>query len=160
MVRRTIGGGGMRHHTNEISFERPDWLLDRTNHLFTVAADGPSPFNVVLSHTPIEEETLDEMTDRILRDLEAALDDFAAGTSEEAVVAGERARILQFEWQQNGRRLYQRQAIVIQQRADGRILHQIAATASEDARQRHVAGFAGMLATVRFRGGEGDGRNI
>lgn len=148
----------MRHHTNEVSFERPDWLLDRTNHLFTVATDGPSPFNVVLSHTPIEDETLDEVTDRILRDLKAALDDFTARPPEEATVAGEHARILQFQWQQNGKRLYQRQAIVIQQRAGGRILHQIAATASEDARQRHVAGFAEMLATVRFRGGEGDER--
>jgi hypothetical protein len=148
----------MRHHTNEVSFERPDWLLDRTNHLFTVAADGPSPFNLVLSHTLIEDETLDEVTDRILRDLKAVLDDFVVGTPEEAMVAGEHARILQFQWQQNGRQLYQRQAIVIQQRSDGRILHQIAATASEDARQRHVAGFAEMLTTIRFRGGEGDGR--
>jgi hypothetical protein len=149
----------MRHQTNELSFDRPDWLLDRTHHMFAVSAQGASPFNVVMSRSAIEDETLDEMADRILRDLGQALDAFAAGPRETATVAGVPARILQFQWKQNGQRLYQRQAVLVKEGPNGRTLHQIAATASEDARQRHVAGFNDILASLRFRGAEGDGRD-
>ena len=149
----------MRHQTNELSFERPEWLLDQTHHLFTVTPQGPSPFNVVLSRSAIDDETLDEVTDRIVRDLGSVLEGFAAKSREALVVGGEPARILQFEWLQNGQRLYQRQAVVVRDGPEGRVLHQIAATASEDARQRHVAGFAQLLASLEFRGSEHDGRD-
>jgi len=49
--------------------------------------------------------------------------------------------------------------VLVREGGTGRVLHQIAATASEDARQRHVAAFAGILSTLRFRGQEGDGRD-
>lgn len=152
----------MRYHTNELSFERPDWLVDRTHHMFAVEGSrggaGPSPFNVVLSRSPLEDETLDEVADRILSELAAALDGFEPGPREAATIAGEPARILQFQWTQNGQRLFQRQAVVIRDGPDGRVLHQVAATASGDARQRHVAGFDAVLASLRFRGADGDGR--
>lgn len=148
----------MRHHTNELSFERPDWLVDRTHHIFGVAVEGPSPFNIVVSHTPIEDETLDEMADRVIRELGTTLDAFAAGPRQPVTIADRSALIIQFDWTQNGQRLYQRQAMVIQEGPAGRVLHQIAATASGDARQRHVAAFADVIATLRFRGTEGDGR--
>ena len=149
----------MRHQTNELSFERPEWLLDQTHHLFTVTPEGPSPFNLVLSRAAVDDETLDEMVDRIIHDLSAALDGFAAGPREAAVVGGEPARIFRFQWVQNGQRLYQRQAVVVRDGPGGRVLHQIAATASEDARQRHVAGFDDLLASLRFRGPESDERD-
>ena len=148
----------MRHHTNELSFERPDWLLDRTHHLFTVEPDGPSPFSVVISHTPIEDEKLDEMVDRIVHDLGRALEDFKLTTRTTDVVAGEEAVILQFEWSQAGQRLFQRQAALIHEGPAGRMLHQLAATATADARPRHVTGFKELLTTLQFRGADGDGR--
>lgn len=153
-----LPGNEMRHHTNELSFERPDWLIDRTHHMFAVSTDGPSPFNIVLSRTPLGAETLDEMVDRILKELAARLDGFAPGTRETATVAGVPARVLVFQWDQGGQRLYQRQAVLVREGPGGRALHQIAATASGDARQAHVAGFADLLASLRFRGDEGDGR--
>jgi len=57
---------------------------------------------VVLSRSPLEDETLEEVADRIVRELAAALDGFEAGPRETASVAGEPARILQFQWTQNG----------------------------------------------------------
>lgn len=126
--------------------------------MFAVAQQGPSPFNIVVSRTPVDDETLDEMADRIIRDLGAALADFAAGPRQAATVAGSPALILQVEWTQNGQRLYQRQAVLVHEGNDGRVLHQIAATASGDARQRHVAAFNDVIASLRFRGTEGDGR--
>ena len=148
----------MRHHTNELSFEGPDWLIDRTHHMFAVAPHGPSPFNIVLSHSPIEDESRDEIADRILRELATALDDFTPGTREMATVAGGPALVLQFQWNQGGQHLYQRQAVLVREEQGTRTLHQIAATASGDARQRHVAGFTERVASLRFRGDEGDGR--
>jgi hypothetical protein len=148
----------MRHHTNELSFERPDWLIDRTHHMFAVAPHGPSPFNVVVSHSPIANESLDEIVDRILSELGSTLDGFAPGTREATTVAGMPATVVQFQWNQGGQRLYQRQAVLIREKEGTRMLHQIAATASGGAQQRHVMGFAEMLATLRFRGDEGDGR--
>jgi len=38
------------------------------------------------------------------------------------------------------------------------VLHQVTATVSGDACQRHVAGFDALLASIRFRGADGDGR--
>jgi hypothetical protein len=141
----------VRHRTNELSFERPDWLFDRTYHLFTVAPEGPSPFSVVISKLPIEDETLEEMVDRIVHDLQHSLDAFTLNLRKSDKVAGEDAVILQFEWTQEGRQLFQRQAALIREGPSGRLLHQVAATATSDARPRHVAGFTELLATLRFR---------
>lgn len=149
----------MRHHTNELSFDRPDWLLDRTHHLFALSEQGPSPFNIVLSRTPVGNETLDEIADRIARELAATLDDFTAGARESTTVAGRPALISQCEWTQTGQRLYQRQAALIQETPEGRTLHQITATASRDAQQRHTAAFGTLLASLHFRGDEGDDRS-
>lgn len=148
----------MRHQTNELSFERPEWLLDRTHHLFTVEPEGPSPFSVVVSKTAIEDETLDEMLDRIIADLGRLLEDFTLTSRRPDKVGGEDAVILQFEWTQAGQRLFQRQAAVIHEGPTGRLLHQLAATATSEARPRHVAGFSDLLATLQFRGADGDGR--
>lgn len=153
-------GCGMRHQTNELSFERPEWLLDRTNHIFAVTAEGPSPFNIVMSRTSIEDETLDQMTERVLRELGTTLEAFDARSPQITTVASRQAMLIEFDWLQNGQRLYQRQALLIEERPEGRVLHQIAATASADARQGHVAGFNALLTTLRFRGTEGDGRSV
>lgn len=148
----------MRHHTNDLSFERPEWLIDRTHHMFAIATQGASPFNIVVSRTPIEDETLAEMADRIVRDLGATLDAFAVGPRQSATIADRPAIIIQFDWTQNGQRLYQRQALLVNEGPTGRALHQVAATANGDARQRHIVAFSDLITTLRFRGTEGDGR--
>lgn len=149
----------MRHHTNDLSFERPDWLVDRTHHLLSVSEEGPSAFNIVLSRTPVERETLDEIADRIATELAATIEGFVAGPRQNATVAGRPALILQCEWTQNGQHLYQRQAVLIADTPEGRVLHQITATASGDAKQRHTAAFPAVLASLRLRGDEGDARD-
>lgn len=47
---------------------------------------------------------------------------------------------------------------MIREGPGGRVLHQVTATVSGDACQRHVAGFDALLASIRFRGADGDGR--
>lgn len=150
-------GGGMQHYTNELIFDRPDWLIDRTYHMFAATAQGQSPFNIVLSRTSIEDETLDQLADRIVRDLAAALDNFIVGPRQAVTIADRPALILQSQWTQNGLPLYQRQAMLVREGPGGRVLHQITGTASEDARQHHLAAFGDLLASLRFRN-EMDGR--
>ena len=74
------------------------------------------------------------------------------GSREVATVGGETAAILQFRWLQNGQQLFQRQAALVHDGVGGRALYQLAATATGDARPRHVAAFAELISTLRFRG--------
>jgi len=48
------------YHTNELSFDLPEAIKDKTHHIFSLTDAGPSPFNLVISRHPIgDEETLE-----------------------------------------------------------------------------------------------------
>ena len=141
----------MKQFTNELSFDRPPGLFDRTHHIFTVAEDGPSPFTVVISKTRVANELLEEMADRIVVELSRTLDDFALASRGPAVVGGRNGTVLQFEWKQAGETLRQKQVAMIHEAADGRFLLQITATATGAATAEQLAMLDTVLASAQFR---------
>lgn len=148
----------MRHVTNELSFEKPAGLHDRTHHILAVAPDGPSPLTIVISRHPIDRaETLAGVADRVLAELARALDDFTLLSRGSATVADQDAVVLQFRWRQGADVLFQKQAaFFLDDEPSGRQLVQIAATAGEAATAAQVAMLDTVLATLRLREAEPD----
>lgn len=140
------------HYTNELIFERPDALTDRTAHIFAAGAAGPSPFTIVITKSAVEAaDTLAIMMDRIEEALAASLEDYRRTAREDGEVAGQPAVLLRFQWMQNGNPLYQKQAAFIADTASGRTLIQVAATATGEATAEQAASFDRMIATMTLR---------
>lgn len=140
------------HYTNELIFERPPGLVDRTAHVLAAGEGGPTPFTIVISKSSLDPfDTLATMVDRIEAELSRSLEAFRLTARKDDVVAGQPAVLLQFQWVQNGVQLFQKQAAFIAPLAEGPTLMQVAATATAEAAPDHAAGFSAMLASLRLR---------
>jgi hypothetical protein len=65
------------YHANHATFELPAQLKDKTMHMFTLRDDGPSEFNVVVSHADVKpEEQLDQFGERLTKELTRVLPRF------------------------------------------------------------------------------------
>lgn len=143
----------MRYFTNALSFDCPAGLHDRTHHILTVTEDGPSPFTIVVSRNRVDSaETLAEVVDRVVGELPRALEAFHLLSRGPGIVARQEAELLEFRWQQAGQALFQRQAALILDGAEGRHLIQVAATASDAAPAEDMAMLDTVLASMALRG--------
>ncbi len=102
------------YELDEASLALPCELKDKTNHLFTISDQGPSPFNLVVSrHEVPTEESLFEVADRISAELKKALPKFQLKRREECALDGQPAIELFYAWVQKGTVLQQRQTITL-----------------------------------------------
>ena len=87
------------YHANHATFELPAQLKDKTMHMFTLRDDGPSEFNVVVSHADVKpEESLDQFGDRLAQELTRALPRFQLKAMTERLVDGAPALELAYSW--------------------------------------------------------------
>lgn len=104
----------MHYRTNHATFELPPELKDKTMHVFTLNPDGPSDFNVVISHAEAQpDDTLEQFGERLVKELEKALPLFHWAESERRVVDGGPALELAYSWFSEGKYLHQRQVIIL-----------------------------------------------
>lgn len=147
--------GADRYCTNELSFVLPPGLKDKTHHVFTITDSGPSPFTLVISHSPIEaEDTLEEISKRLLLELGRSLQQFRAIQQPAAVeVAGQHGCRLEYSWMQQGVRMQQKQVCLLHEIPGKRQLIQIAGTSSVQGDQGldWALRFEQIVATVNLR---------
>jgi hypothetical protein len=104
------------YHANHATFELPAQLKDKTMHMFTLRDDGPSEFNVVVSHADVKpEEQLDQFGDRLAKELTRALPRFQLKAMTERTVDGTPALELAYSWRNEAAYMHQRQIITLVQ---------------------------------------------
>lgn len=102
------------YHANHATFELPAQLKDKTMHMFTLRDDGPSEFNVVISHADVKpEERLDEFGDRLAMELTRALPRFQLKAMSQRKVDGTPALELVYSWRNEAGTMHQRQVITL-----------------------------------------------
>ena len=102
------------YHANHATFELPAQLKDKTMHMFTLRDDGPSEFNVVVSHADVKpEEHLDQFGDRLVKELTRALPRFQLKTMTDRSVDGAPALELAYSWRNEAGYMHQRQVITL-----------------------------------------------
>ncbi|AVR97163.1 hypothetical protein C9I28_17080 [Pseudoduganella armeniaca] len=102
------------YHANHATFELPAQLKDKTMHMFTLRDDGPSEFNVVISHADVKpEERLEEFGDRLAMELTRALPRFQLKAMTERQVDGTPALELVYSWRNEAGTMHQRQVITL-----------------------------------------------
>lgn len=102
------------YHANHATFELPAQLKDKTMHMFTLRDDGPSEFNVVVSHADVKpEESLDQFGDRLVKELTRALPRFQLKAMTDRSVDGAPALELAYSWRNEAGFMHQRQVITL-----------------------------------------------
>lgn len=147
------------YHMNELIFELPDVLKDKTHHIFSLTDDGPSDFNLVISRNAIgSEETLQSYGTRLQAELAKALPRFEAIWSGTLLVADAPCWGLDYRWLNQGQWLHQRQASLFHEIGpDRRQVMQITATVRGEFTAHWRAVFDTMLGSMRLR--QSDGRS-
>jgi hypothetical protein len=104
------------YHANHATFELPAQLKDKTMHMFTLRDDGPSEFNVVVSHADVKpEERLEQFGERLTKELTRALPRFQLKALTERTVDGSPALELAYSWRNEAGFMHQRQVITLVQ---------------------------------------------
>jgi len=144
-----------RYQTNELSFVRPAGFLDQTFHIFSQTETGPSPFSIVIGRSRISgEDTLEELTQRLQREMEHSLSEFKLIGLQEGGVDNLPARAIEYSWKQQGKTLQQIQILFLHQDEQGEPLSiQITGTSSnpqgmtDEERQRFIT----FVTSIRLR---------
>lgn len=144
------------YHTNELMFELPANLKDKTHHIFSLTDEGPSPFSLVISRHPIgEEETLESYGQRLASELGQSLPRFELIGSRLIFVAGRSSWGLEYRWLNQGQWLHQRQAILFHQvKAGERLAVQVTATVAGEFSERWKQAFTAILGSIQLRPGK------
>lgn len=141
------------YYTNEFIFELPEILKDKTNHIFSITDDGPSPFNLVISRNPIDkEQTLQTYGLRLRSELEKALPNFQLSKEGVMIIAGNQTWGLDYRWLNQGQWLHQRQISFFHEaNPNQRQIIQITGTAVGQFTEQWVEVFSGILGSIRLR---------
>lgn len=102
------------YHTNDLSFDLPARLKDKTMHMFTLSDQGASEFSLVLSHAAtLPEEELDDFSARLIQEMGRALPKFQLRHSRESLLDGAPAIDLAYSWRKDAIFMHQRQVITL-----------------------------------------------
>jgi len=142
------------YHANHATFELPAQLKDKTMHMFTLRDDGPSEFNVVVSHADVKpEEQLDQFGDRLAKELTRALPRFQLKAMTDRTVDGAPALELAYSWRNEAGFMHQRQVITLVQGSKPGTIEAmlIAATCLREFSDEWNAAFDAIVASIKLR---------
>jgi len=142
------------YHANHATFELPAQLKDKTMHMFTLRDDGPSEFNVVVSHADVKpEERLEDFGDRLTKELTRALPRFQLKVQSERAVDGTPALELAYSWRNEAGFMHQRQVIVLVEGSKPGTVEAmlIAATCLHPFSDEWNAAFDGIVDSIKLR---------
>jgi len=142
-----------QHYTNELVFDLPEPLTDMTHHIFSLTEEGPSEFNVVITHNKIEqEETLQSFGKKLVTEMKKILPHYQLYSSGSMTVAGQEALWLVYRWIQHGQKLYQAQVSFFQDKEPGqRQIIRITATSIGKFSDEWKQTFEAFLASIKLR---------
>ena len=142
------------YHANHATFELPAQLKDKTMHMFTLRDDGPSEFNVVVSHADVmPEERLDQFGERLTKELTRALPRFQLKAMTERTVDGAPALELAYSWRNEAGFMHQRQVITLVQGSKPGTIEAMlmAATCLREFSDEWNAAFDAIVDSIRLR---------
>ena len=142
------------YHANHATFELPAQLKDKTMHMFTLRDDGPSEFNVVVSHADVKpEEQLDQFGERLTKELTRALPRFQLKALTERLVDGAPALELAYSWRNEAGYMHQRQVITLVQGSKPGTIEAMlmAATCLREFSDEWNAAFDAIVDSIRLR---------
>jgi hypothetical protein len=141
------------HITNELTFDLPDVLKDKTHHIFSVTDEGPSAFSVVISKSAVgDEETLQSYGERLAAELKRSLPRFESISARAILISDQPAWGLEYRWLNQGQWLHQRQANLFHVPESGRKqMIQITATVAGQFTDEWKRVFATLLGSIRMR---------
>jgi hypothetical protein len=141
------------HYTNELVFDLPEPLIDKTHHIFTLTEEGPSEFNLVINHHAIEQdESLQSYGSKLSAEMEKSLPQYQLQSSGDMKVADQDALWLIYSWVQHNQKLHQAQANFFLDKGPGkRQLIQITATTLGGFTDEWKRTFETFLASVKPR---------
>jgi hypothetical protein len=100
----------MAYQTNELTFELPQGLKDKSMNIFTLHDDGPSEFSMVISRVPLHEgQTLADYTALQVQEMQKKMPAFSLLAQSQRQVAGEPAAFVEFVWRAEAGIMHQRQ---------------------------------------------------
>ena len=100
----------MTYRTNELDFELPQGLKDKSMNIFTLHDDGPSEFSMVISRVPLREgQTLADYTALQVQEMQKKMPAFSLLRQSQTQVDGEPAAFLEFAWRAEAGIMHQRQ---------------------------------------------------
>lgn len=154
-----------RYFTNEISFERPESLKDKTFHVFSMTDSGPSPLSVVLGRAHIKPDyIIDELLQRLTADMDKSLSHLQwIEHPAPLLVAGEQGRLMEFKWRQQGKPVHQVQVVFIFRDESGLpLLMQLTATSNNPKGMplEDRGTFDAIVASIQFRGARDNGDSV
>lgn len=140
------------YRTNELSLDLPRQLKDKSLHIFTAVEDGPSPFSLVISRTPVAaSETLAGFGRRLLGEISRALADFQLLRNVPTTVDSEPALLLDYAWSNQGAPMRQCQVSLLYAPAPGVVQAvQITATMAVPTDESWTALFDDVLSSVQL----------
>lgn len=145
-----------RYHTNEMSFDRPVELKDKSLHMLTLNENGPSPFSLMITRGTIEEtETLNEAASRVVGECEKVMHDAVLVEPITSCQIDELDSVrVEYRWRQHGMLLHQQHHMVIRRDEYGQH-HLIQFTATSNSptgfSQQNRELLASFLASIQWR---------
>ncbi|MDD3294758.1 MAG: DcrB-related protein [Geobacteraceae bacterium] len=142
-----------QHYTNELIFDLPESLIDKTHHIFTLTEEGPSEFNLVINHHEIEQdESLQNYGSKLTAEMETSLPRYQLHASGDMKVAGQDALWPIYSWVQNNQKLHQAQVNFFLDKEQGkRQVIQITATTLGGFTDEWKQTFETFLSSVKLR---------
>jgi len=144
------------YHANDLIFELPAGLKDKTHHVFTVTDEGPSPFNIVISRAMVDpSETIQSYGARLIADLQRSLPRFSLTSYQEVKVDGSLALRIEYSWNRENISMRQVQfSIFPAVNSVTRKVIQITGTSSGPLSGNWDAAFTTLIATIRLQSSE------
>jgi hypothetical protein len=92
----------MIYNANNISFELPEFLKDKSVFMFSIVDDGPSDFNLVITRAPLNgNDDLNTYTARQVVELSSKLTSFKVLRQQDILVKETPAMFLDYTWASN-----------------------------------------------------------
>jgi hypothetical protein len=142
------------YHANHATFALPPQLKDKTMHMFTLRDDGPSEFNVVVSHADVQPgESLAQFGDRLAQELTRALPGFQMKAMSGRSVDGAPALELAYRWRNEAGVMHQRQVVTLVQGGKPGTIEAmlVAATCLREFSDAWNATFDALVDSIRLR---------
>ena len=135
---------------SEFALNLPDGLKDRTVNILSIAEEGPSDFNIVVTRErPQAGEALDRFAERMQAALLSRLPLFQVLRREVIRVDNQPATLLDYTWQSPEGRMFQRQ-VILHARGPNLMLV-FTGTCRDKLASRWEAMFNELLAGLRLR---------
>ena len=144
----------MIYQTNELTFNLPDGLLDRTVNIFALSDDGPGEFGLVVSRVPLKGgQTLRSYAVTQVAEMRNRMPAFVLIHELEGTVRGQPAMSLEFTWKSEAVTLHQRQVSFVVAATGGPVVMMITGTCRDRFSPKWTQAFEAAIESVQFGAG-------